>query len=144
MTVTVLLFYFPDHIPRTLDCRSEDFPTLSQQQPLTSSLSGKLLLFYQFQITPRLPGRLALSVYDICLDSERPAMADVKLADIHTIQVIVADKVTSACHRRSRLLCTDTVMICYNVVTVQEHLHFFGSKFFYKIVSDLQDSVGER
>ena len=55
--------------------------------------------FDQFQVTPRLPGRLALSVYDICLDSERPARADLKLADIYSIQVIVADKVTSECYR---------------------------------------------
>ena len=40
-----------------------------------------------------------ISVHDICLDSEGPANAQLTFADIYSIQVSVADKVTSILFR---------------------------------------------
>ena len=49
--------------------------------------------FLFVQVTPRSIGRLIVSVYDLCLDSEEPAKAEIRLTDIHSIHVIVPDKV---------------------------------------------------
>ena len=52
------------------------------------------------QVTPRYPGNFIISVYDICLDAEGPATAQVTFADVYGIEVSVADKVPSLHSKR--------------------------------------------
>ena len=51
--------------------------------------------YTSFQVTPKSSGHFVVSVYDICLDSEGPAKAQLKFTDIYSIQLSVADKVQS-------------------------------------------------
>ena len=45
------------------------------------------------QVTPKMSGVLTLTVYDQCLDSPDPATANIRIADIASIDVTVVDKV---------------------------------------------------
>eukprot|EP00794_Sanderia_malayensis_P016623 gene16623-18313_t len=47
----------------------------------------------EFVVTPKSAGFLTVSVYDVCIDSDSPATAELRFSDIHIIDVVVADKV---------------------------------------------------